>query len=402
LGYTGVNKENYMAQIRNDKNASMFYPNSFFVHNDFIDILLPLLTSDESKILWYAIRKIIGWHKPYDKDCIPISQFRNGTGLSTPTVIKCLDALDQYGILIRLEKESTLLGTMYGLVMQRSFIDINGLIQRKNSKRELYVKRAQRIESASKCDLLAVNGIETQNSNLRSFNIEAKTQEKKQETLHENPGFELPPNADPQRFEVSHEWQPWTEQALAILEKENGISIRRSAEVALRKKVIVDELTKNGVPTPMGLCGEEGRALALFERVVSDNNIQKSVLRAKTSEWDIMSNGKEVKNPKAAKAMEAYFIREDTKEFHVDYSRFPPDLVEHIKVFIDKTGKHPETDEEFERWTISASQWREAELSVSDITETLNDFNMAKMKVLSPFSILKRAKELKSMREKRG
>ena len=95
---------------------SKLLPNSFQHPNILIDRLAYFLTPEENVVLSKAVREILGWHNKIESRKAPISLsvFVNGKidketgvrlcygcGLSLPTVRKCLDALDKYGILIK-------------------------------------------------------------------------------------------------------------------------------------------------------------------------------------------------------------------------------------------------------------------------------------------------------------
>ena len=51
-------------------------PNTFQTPNEYVDKYLYLLTSDECKVLLYAVRRIFGFNK--DQDRIAVSQFADG------------------------------------------------------------------------------------------------------------------------------------------------------------------------------------------------------------------------------------------------------------------------------------------------------------------------------------
>lgn len=93
---------------------SNIIPNSFQTPNEYVDHALPLLSGDEIKVLLFAVRHILGWHDRIHARRAPISvsMFTNGfvtrdgkvyagTGLSRPTVVRILNILSTYGLLLK-------------------------------------------------------------------------------------------------------------------------------------------------------------------------------------------------------------------------------------------------------------------------------------------------------------
>lgn len=171
------------------------YPNSFQVNNFYVDKCLHLLDGNETKVLLYVIRRIIGFNKNFD--FISLGQLENGivtqsgerldsgTGLSKPSIIKALSGLKKYGILLEVQKsQSPKLGSAYTLQFNYDKIDLINLEKREldkgrnTSKKDLLVKDIyqskpftsknrllvdQPKNSQKSVDLL-VNGFYTQNS----------------------------------------------------------------------------------------------------------------------------------------------------------------------------------------------------------------------------------------------
>jgi phage replication O-like protein O len=72
------------------------------VNNFIIDHMMPNLSANAFKMLMFAIRKTIGWHK--DADRISYSQFMESTGIrSRSTVSRALDELMDAGYILRFE-----------------------------------------------------------------------------------------------------------------------------------------------------------------------------------------------------------------------------------------------------------------------------------------------------------
>lgn len=91
---------------------STFIPNSFQHPNIYVDALMHLLTPEENLCLTFAARQILGWDESRNtlRAKIAFSVFESGysvqgtqvchgTGLSHGTVLKCVNALVEYGIL---------------------------------------------------------------------------------------------------------------------------------------------------------------------------------------------------------------------------------------------------------------------------------------------------------------
>lgn len=76
-------------------------PNTFQHPNSFVEVLLPLLTGDETKILNVCCRKILGWdeHRATLRDRVSFSQFESLSGLSRGRVSQALRALATFNIL---------------------------------------------------------------------------------------------------------------------------------------------------------------------------------------------------------------------------------------------------------------------------------------------------------------
>lgn len=99
------------------KPTRIFIGNSFQTPNLFVDKVMAYLTGDELKVLIFALRRTLGWHK-YE-DHISISQFSRrakkkdgsnylfgGTGLCIGTVRKCLSNLEGFGLMRRISKNT--------------------------------------------------------------------------------------------------------------------------------------------------------------------------------------------------------------------------------------------------------------------------------------------------------
>ena len=63
--------------------------------DEIYDVVMRQCTSAEFKVLSLIVRKTFGWRKLWDR--IPLSQFQKATGLSRPTILKGLTALERNG-----------------------------------------------------------------------------------------------------------------------------------------------------------------------------------------------------------------------------------------------------------------------------------------------------------------
>lgn len=143
---------------------SRFIPNSYQTPNAYADDLMAFLTSEEWKVLSYAVRRIFGFQKRQDR--ISKSQFMNGikngegeqldygTGLGERALTTALDALAKFGILLVIDdndkRENK--GKLYGLQLDERLIDIQGLRNRLEAQHEREKHRMQRARVSRKSD----------------------------------------------------------------------------------------------------------------------------------------------------------------------------------------------------------------------------------------------------------
>ncbi len=134
------------------------YANSFQVHNNYVDQFLAYLSSDEWKVLTYAIRRITGFQKTQDR--ISISQFVNGcrdkegkqldigTGLNKTTVCRALDELKTYGFVVEVAPNNPRKnnGACYALQFEYKKIDITGLKSRRYTKQVSNKEKGAKIQ----------------------------------------------------------------------------------------------------------------------------------------------------------------------------------------------------------------------------------------------------------------
>lgn len=131
-------------------------PNSFQTPNAYVDRFMYLVTPEEWKVLSYAARRIFGFQKRQDR--ISQSQFTHGTvstkdgshldhgtGLSKPAVIKALQGLIEYRIMIKVANNDKRFneGVLYELQLDSDQIDIAGLIERANRANHIALTRTE-------------------------------------------------------------------------------------------------------------------------------------------------------------------------------------------------------------------------------------------------------------------
>jgi hypothetical protein len=136
---------------------SSLIPNTFQHPNSYVDHLHYYLTPEEAVVLDKAVREILGW---YDKITtrrarIAVSVFvdgkRNhagevlcmGCGLCRSAVLKCLESLDRFGILIK-EGSPNRDGQEYFLQENVDLIDWDGLKARREERDEQNRKRTRK------------------------------------------------------------------------------------------------------------------------------------------------------------------------------------------------------------------------------------------------------------------
>lgn len=120
---------------------ALLYPNSFQVHNFYVDNLLHLLDGNEWKVLTYIIRRIVGFHK--ESDHISLTQLESGickqngeqldhgVGLSRPCLIRVVDNLLKFGLIVLVEdKRSVKVGRRFQLQFDTDKVNFAALQDR--------------------------------------------------------------------------------------------------------------------------------------------------------------------------------------------------------------------------------------------------------------------------------
>ncbi|NIV33134.1 MAG: hypothetical protein GWN58_27900 [Anaerolineae bacterium] len=139
-------------------------PNSFQVENLYVDELLCFLKPNEWLVLSVAIREIIGWHDTIAdrRRRISLSTFIDGKGggrhshgiwLGRAAVVRALQALNKYHILIKEGKGNHPNGQLFYLQEDADQIDWNGLEARRvqtTKERRQQTKKARAIRTDDK------------------------------------------------------------------------------------------------------------------------------------------------------------------------------------------------------------------------------------------------------------
>jgi hypothetical protein len=112
------------------------------------------------------------------------------------------------------------------------------------------------------------------------------------------------------------------------------------------------------------------------------------------NEWDIIGSG-EVKNEGAKDALDSYYRTQVDDKLHVDYGKFPPDLHQHIKRFVELSGISPTTKQDYRGWQAQVTEWREAGLSVANIERAVLEIKSHnRFRIARPSSITLTAKSI--------
>lgn len=107
---------------------SAFIVNSFQIPNAFVDEAMGMISPAATVLYLFIVRKTRGWQKQADH--ISLSQFQKETSIkSRSTVVRALDELIQYGIVIKYDDHPQAKGNVYSL-NDGSFASPNfGLVQ---------------------------------------------------------------------------------------------------------------------------------------------------------------------------------------------------------------------------------------------------------------------------------
>jgi hypothetical protein len=137
--------------MTNENKPNYVIPNSYQTPNVMIDVLLPLLTDSEWRVLSFAMRHILGWREKIEKrkGTISLHMFENGygpypgCGLNKGTIIKALQSLDEHKILLKVGMTKD--GASWQLVEDYNQIDIEALEKRLTNKRQKNKKRTEKM-----------------------------------------------------------------------------------------------------------------------------------------------------------------------------------------------------------------------------------------------------------------
>ena len=140
---------------------SLYIPNSYQTPNFYTDVLEEYLLSEETKVLFKAIREIIGFHDnlaersafisyavfldgKYSKDG---KKLACGCGLSRSTLTKVLCNLDRFKILVKVGKSHHSKGQRYTLNFDTDFIDWAALEKRKQEREQKHKEQIAKARS---------------------------------------------------------------------------------------------------------------------------------------------------------------------------------------------------------------------------------------------------------------
>jgi hypothetical protein len=135
---------------------SDFIPNSFQTPNTYVDRFMAFLTPEEFKVLVYMVRRILGFHKHQDQ--ISLNQFSTGiedqrgqrldwgTGLSKPAIMRALDSLIDFGLVIELAPGNarTHDGAVFALQLDSDKVNLAALRKRVEERRERDRERTEK------------------------------------------------------------------------------------------------------------------------------------------------------------------------------------------------------------------------------------------------------------------
>lgn len=160
---------------------ALLYPNSFQVHNFYVDNLLHLLDGNEWKVLTYIIRRIVGFHK--ESDHISLTQLESGickqngeqldhgVGLHRATLIRVIDNLLAFGLIILVEdKRSVKVGRRFQLQFDTDKVDFAALNKRAADKA---VQAAQKTSNLAKKHPLETTKNVSSGTRLRPLAVQA-------------------------------------------------------------------------------------------------------------------------------------------------------------------------------------------------------------------------------------
>lgn len=132
--------------------SETFIPNSFQVPNNYCDLFMAYLTSDEWKCLTYATRRIFGFQKRQDR--ISLSQFADGitlrdgrildrgTGLTLASTRKAVDGLVEARLLLKLEEaKPDRTPALYALQLDPDLVNLAWLENRREKRKATNRKR---------------------------------------------------------------------------------------------------------------------------------------------------------------------------------------------------------------------------------------------------------------------
>jgi phage replication O-like protein O len=122
--------------------TSKIIPNSFQTPNFFVDALMRYLSGNEQKCVDIVCRKTFGWQKRSDR--ISKSQLVDLSGLGEEAIDDCMAALVRFGVVLRISESVHNAGVEWAPQVDDSLIDMAGLAERDNLRREANRKRIEK------------------------------------------------------------------------------------------------------------------------------------------------------------------------------------------------------------------------------------------------------------------
>jgi hypothetical protein len=135
--------------------ANYLIPNSYQTPNALVDLIMPFLTSEEWRVLSFAVRHILGFddHRASRRRRLSISTFEQGyatfpgCGLKRAAIMTALDGLALYGVMRKIGKATTS-GQEWEIPLDPKLIDLNGLEARIAAQAKAASKRTAKARRA--------------------------------------------------------------------------------------------------------------------------------------------------------------------------------------------------------------------------------------------------------------
>ena len=127
---------------------SKIIPNSYQSPNFLVDDLMRYLSGNEHKCADVICRKTFGWHKRSDR--ISKGQLMELAGLGEDAVDECMAELVRYKVVLRLSENKANMGVEWAMQTDDRQIDMPGLMDRDNKRREANRARIAKAQAKRK------------------------------------------------------------------------------------------------------------------------------------------------------------------------------------------------------------------------------------------------------------